>query len=122
MADEHVEGGRPDGRSYWREADARRMIEAWQSSGLSLKEFSRQHGIQSRRLARWSHRLGLTASPERPQFHPVHLITAQPIAASGEDPSIEIILPHGQRVGVRRGFAAEDLRSVLEVLEARVRC
>lgn len=121
MAEKHVAGGQLGGRKYWREADARRIIEAWQASGLSLREFSRQHGIHPRRLARWSRRLEHTAA-QRPQFHPVRLIAARVIAPPSGQPGIEIVLPHGHRVGVRDGFAAADLHSVLDVLEARVRC
>jgi transposase-like protein len=121
MAEKHVAGGQLGGRKYWREADARRIIEAWQASGLSLREFSRRHGIHPRRLARWSRRLEQAAA-QRPQFHPVRLIAARVITPPSDEPGIEIILPHGHRVGVRDGFSAADLHSVLDVLEARVRC
>jgi lambda repressor-like predicted transcriptional regulator len=121
MAEEHVAGVQLWSGKYWREADARRIIEAWQASGLSLREFSRRHGIHPRRLARWSRRLEQAAA-ERPQFHPVRLIAARVITPPSEEPGIEIILPHGHRVGVRHGFAAADLHGVLDVLEARIRC
>lgn len=41
-------------KSYWREADARVAIEAWRSSGLSLREFSRGTGIDKGRIRRWT--------------------------------------------------------------------
>src|SRR3990170_2798214 len=60
------------GRSYWREAEARVMVKAWQGSGSRLSRFARRHGVDPRRLSRWASRLeGSELSTMR--FHPVRL-------------------------------------------------
>jgi hypothetical protein len=99
-------------RRYWREAEARVIVEAWRASGESLGEFARRHRVDARRVARWAGRVeGSAVAPVR--FHPVRL--ARP--ADGGGSAIEIHLVGGQRVRVPSGFQAEDLRRVLAVLD-----
>ena len=57
---------------YWREADARVMVEAWRISGGTLSEFADRHGVDPKRIARWAWRLG-RPKPEAVHFHPVRL-------------------------------------------------
>lgn len=47
----------PDPASYWREPEARRVIDAWRQSGESVAAFGRRHGINVKRLRWWSKRL-----------------------------------------------------------------
>ena len=47
----------PDPASYWREPEARRVIDAWRQSGESVAAFGRRHGINVKRLRWWSQRL-----------------------------------------------------------------
>jgi hypothetical protein len=98
---------------YWREAEARVVVEAWRRSGETLSGFGRRYGVDPRRLARWARRLG-GGGDGSVRFHPVRLVAPSP-AAEGGGP-IEIQLAGGQRVRVPGGFAAEDLRRVLSVL------
>jgi hypothetical protein len=110
------------GQRYWREAEARVVIDAWQRSGESLSDFSHRHGILRQRLERWARRLGV--SEGRVRFHRVRLVerrrSAEAVEASGAP--IEIEWGPGRRVRVLPGFAAEDLGRVLEILEGRERC
>ena len=99
-------------RPYWREAEARIVVEAWRNSGASLSEFARRHRVEPERVARWAGRLASEAAPVR--FHPVRL--------AGSREAIEIHLVGGQRVRVAPGFEAEDLRRVLAVLDAGPPC
>jgi hypothetical protein len=110
------------GRPYWREAEARVVVEAWRSSGEALARFARRHGFEPRRLARWASRLE-RAADEEVRFHPVRLLE-QPVEPerSGSGAPIEIELAHGRRVCVPRGFEAEDLRRVLVVLGEVAAC
>ena len=105
-------------RPYWREAEARMVVEAWRTSGESLSQFAGRHRVEPGRVARWAARLrgGSTSAPVR--FHPVRL--AGPGDGSGA--AIEIHLVGGRRVRVAPGFQAEDLRRVLAVLEAGTPC
>jgi hypothetical protein len=62
-------------RWYWREADARVLVEAWRSSGEALWGLARRHGVEPRRLARWVSRLR-GAGVGALRFHPVRLVAA----------------------------------------------
>lgn len=101
------------GRSYWREADARRIVDAWRQSGEPVSRFAGRLGIDPRRVSRWASRL---ASPraEAVRFLPVRVAAE---GAEGRPASIEIEWGHGRRVRVAPGFATDDLRRVLAVLD-----
>lgn len=102
-------------RVYWREADARIVVEAWRNSGEGLSAFARRQRVERKRLARWVRRL--ERAGVRPlHFHPVRLVGRPP--ESGGGAPIEIQLAGGQRVRVAHGFEAEDLSRVLAVLAA----
>lgn len=106
-------------RSYWREADARRIVEAWRQSGDPVSLFAARLRVDPRRVSRWASRL------ERPEdatvrFHPVRV--AGDDAHGRGDACIDIEVGHGRRVRVAPGFAAEDLRRVLAVLAERLSC
>src|SRR5437867_5478398 len=60
-------------RGYWRESDARLLIEAWRSSGETLVRFARRHRVEHKRLARWVSRLD-GAGSGRLLLHPVRLV------------------------------------------------
>ena len=106
-------------RRYWREADARVLVEAWRNSGETLSGFARRHGVEPRRLARWVSRLS-GAGEGSLRFHPVRLVESPPETGGGAP--IEIQLAGGRRVRVPRGFETEDLRRVLVVLEEAATC
>jgi len=106
-------------RLYWREADARVVVEAWRNSGETLSAFARRHRVERKRLARWVRRLEQAGvGPLR--FHPVRLVES-PLETGGGAP-IEIQLAGGQRVRVAHGFQTEDLSRVLAVLAEAARC
>jgi hypothetical protein len=105
------------GRSYWREDDARRIVDGWRESGDPVSVFAARLGIDPRRVARWARRLA-----DRPheafRFVPVRVVDDRPDTRA----SIDIELGHGRRVRVAAGFAADDLRRVLAILDERVPC
>ncbi len=105
-------------RVYWREADARILIDAWRNSGESLSGFARRQGVGYKRLARWVRRLEGARGPVH--FHPVRLVESA--SESGGGAPIDIQLAGGQRVRVAHGFQTEDLRRVLAVLAEAARC
>ena len=109
-------------RGYWRESDARILVEAWRSSGETLARFARRHGVERPRLSRWVVRLEGVAG-EALRFHPVRLVDQRREPDSGgHGAPIEIQLNGGQRVRVPRGFEAEELRRVLAVLLETAKC
>lgn len=122
--------GAAAGQRYWREADARAVLRAWERSGEALTRFAATHGLKAGRLARWAKRLGRRetrrggrsgagAVPLKLRFHPVELVGG---ARGLETSAIEVVLLDGRRVRVPAGFAGDDLDRVLGVLEGRGRC
>lgn len=116
MAQSRIEG--VAGKRYWREAEARVVVGAWRRSGISLARFAREHRVEAARVARWAARLRAAEGAIR--FHPVRVVGAA-LEGEGSAP-LEIVLRDGRRVRVPRGFDAEDLHRVLEVLEGRTAC
>jgi hypothetical protein len=113
-------------KGYWREAEARLVVQAWRASGQSVEDFAAAHGLRGRRLSRWTRRLGqprrrpsepqTKPSPVKLHFHPVELVRGD---QSVRDVAIEISLGEKWRVRVPSGFAAEDLERVLQLLAGR---
>lgn len=104
-------------RLYWREAEARVVVEAWRKSGETLSAFARRYLVERERLARWARRLERAGVGQH--FHPVRLVE-RPVDTGGAP--IEIELAGGQRVRVAHGFETEDLSRVLAVLAEAARC
>jgi len=101
---------------YWREEDARVVVDAWRESGASLAGFCRSHGVASARLSRWAARLGREAAV---RFHPVRLTTG---GESAPRAGLEIEFPDGTTVRLPAGFALDDLRRILSALAPAPRC
>ena len=109
-------------RGYWRESEARTIVDAWRRSGETVTGFAQRHGFEPRRLARWVGRLD-GAADEPVRFHPVQLVERRPESEdTGSGGWIEIELADGHRVRVPRGFEADELRRVLAVLGEAARC
>jgi hypothetical protein len=100
---------------YWRKEQARVVVDAWRRAREPLAQFGRRHGIDPRRIARWSAKLKRGALSAI-RFHAVRL------ARAAEVGSIEIAFGDGWRVRVARGFDADDLRRLLAVLGERATC
>jgi hypothetical protein len=110
-------------RSYWRDADARVIVDAWRRSGQTRSAFATEHDLDPRRLRRWIARLA--GSPKRAvRFHPVRVVpppveSAPPPAGA---PAVEVLLPNGYVVRVSPQIAAGDLHAVLALLRDAPRC
>jgi hypothetical protein len=107
------------GRSYWRERDARRIVEAWRQSGEPISLFAGGLGVDPRRVSRWASRLE-RSEDARVRFHPVRVADDDPMGRGAA--CIDIEVGPGRRIRVAPGFAAEDLRRVLAVLDERTSC
>jgi hypothetical protein len=107
------------GRLYWRESDARRIVEAWRQTGEPVSLFAARLRVDPRRVSRWASRLE-RSEDARVHFHPVRVADDDAIGRGAA--CIEIEVGHGRRVRVAPGFAAEDLRRVLAVLDERTSC
>jgi transposase len=121
MADGGVCGDR---EQFWRV-----HVAGWKSSGLSLRLYSEQHGLKAGTLGYWNSRLkdraaespspGSLVSAAGTRFLAVQV--AEPVVAVPEpgDARIELALPGGCVVRVGRGFDAEALERLLEVVARR---
>lgn len=74
----------------WTAEDARRILAAWRSSGLSAAEFGRRHGFDKQRIGWWKKQLASSPKPTRQRKRggtrarlvPAKLV-AKPLSASG---------------------------------------
>jgi hypothetical protein len=105
----------------------RQRVEAWRASGKRSEDFCKGRDFSAGLLRHWAWRLGLTRKGQRPEpveQQPIRLarVVVPPqlrsrSAAWARD-GIEVEIGPA-RVHVRRGFDAETLRAVLDVLECR---
>lgn len=107
------------GLRYWRAADARVVVEAFERSGWTGAAFARRYGIRAERLRRWVRELEEEGRNDGAlRFHPVRVVQRR--EEREESPPrrrpIEIVTRRGARVRVPAGFRAEDLERVLVVL------
>lgn len=106
------------GRVYWRESEARQIVDAWRRSGELVSVFAGRLGIDRRRVSRWAARLEPTTDAAF-RFVPVRVADDR---AEGRGAAIDIELGHGRRVRVSAGFATDDLRRVLAILKEGMSC
>jgi len=91
----------PDERKKW--------ATRWRASGLSGRAFARKHGLQVESVYRWGREF-----PEVDAFTEV-------VVAPGRGPSLaalEVVLANGRVVRVRGEVDGNQLRAVVEALEA----
>lgn len=98
--------------SYWREADARKVVGEWKRSGRSVRQFASERGVSRQRLGRWVARLA-AESGTGVAFHPVRVVD---VSATVEQRPIEIVLAGGTVVRVPSGVDEAELVRVLTVL------
>ncbi len=110
-----------DREQFWRDHVAR-----WKS--MSLRLYSERHGLKAGTLGSWNSRLkaqaadALTslAGPEAAAtFLAVHVAEPALSAPDPRDDRIELALPGGCVVRIGRGFDAETLDRLLDVVERR---
>ena len=94
---------------YWREADARRVLDAWRATGSSMAAFARASGLPVERIRRWRRRLE-GADEEAPRF--VQLVVAD---RQQPAPSIKVHLD-GVTIEVPPGFDEDTLLRVVDLL------
>lgn len=93
---------------YWREADARVVIDAWQASGMSVSAFAHRYSLNVERLRRWRRRLEAADAPAGPRF--VQVVASRPVTTP-------LVLHVGDvRIDVPQDFDDETLARVLQVL------
>jgi len=68
----------------WKPEQARRELEAWRSSGLTLSEYAERRGVTTTRLSWWRARLGESSQPvSEMRLVPVTVMPAPKAASWG---------------------------------------
>jgi transposase-like protein len=108
MSEEIVEKKRASRKEQWQE-----RLADQQRSGLSVREYCKQHGIGEHALYYWRKRL-------RDQQQPVRFALVDRTAAHQVPTAegLELMLASGERLRIGTGVDATTLRTVLSALRA----
>jgi transposase-like protein len=101
-----------EGREVWA-----KRVERWRDSGLTLKEFAAEIGVNANTLAGWRWRLS-SRDGVSPVASGLRAPTVTPAVAPEVEP-LEIVLRSGHCVRVPARFDEAALRRVVAALEAR---
>ena len=119
-------GEQARGRRRWNERTARQVLEAWEASGESLREFARRMKLGQQRLSWWSKRLGgrqagvlSQAGPELPGFVPV--VVRPKRAVEALEQAAAVLRVEGARIELREltSASAAWAATLLETLQRR---
>lgn len=92
----------------------RRRLSDWQQSGVTGREFCRQHVLSEASFYAWRREIARrdqqqhSAKRAAPAFVPVRVVGGEPV---------EVVVRSGQTVRVGAGFDAAHLRAVVAALE-----
>ena len=99
----------------WTASQARRVLDRVARSGLSVKQFAREHGLGVERLYRWKRRLQ-RARPRADAAARFAEVTIRPSAVAG---TIEIELSGGVFLRIAGDARVDDTVAVLSRLPVR---
>ena len=116
---------------YWREEQARVVLEAWAASGQSMAAFARRHGLAVKRLRWWKRWLMPTTTSAHDEgdaldgtFVPVRVVgdevATEPVVDVGAAERLEVVVRGGRVIRVPDGFEPRTLARVVQTLEALV--
>ncbi len=91
----------------------RKIVDAWSSSGLSLRAFATREGVNVNSLWAWKKRLGGTRV-DAPSFVAVSLVPREAPSSS-----FELVLRDGMVLRIPSPFDEAALQRVVRVLEER---
>jgi hypothetical protein len=107
--------GKP--RDVEKERQWQRWIQQWRTSGLTIRAFCLRRGLSQPAFYRWRRVLADRGVRPRADADDLPLFVPVDLEPSGPTPTIEVLLPRGQRVAVRPGFDRATLAQVLAVRE-----
>ena len=112
----------PPRRRRWKIAEARSVLAALASSGLSLLEFASRNGVEPQRLRRWQRRLAREVRrPARAAGRavppPPALIELRPAPNARRGEPVEIVLVSGVVVRVAETIEPATLARLVAALE-----
>lgn len=88
------------GPQQWSEDDAKRVLAAWRSSGLSVNAFATRHGLRTKRVLWWRRRFSNWRSREKKKEKAPRLVPAVPISIPRTLPAVAIRLETGAVVEI----------------------
>ena len=101
-------------RRRWTVVEARAVLAALASSGLSQRAFAEREGYDTQRLRVWRQKLGVeNTAPPPPSF-----VEVQPRAAE----RVEVVLPSGVTLRVAESIDASLLRRFVDALDSTSPC
>lgn len=109
------------------------LIDEWRESGLGLRAFCDQNGLNFGTMSGWAYkrthkpaleqaRREVGAAEDTPAaaaFVPVRVVEVEPQQKSSDRSGVEVVIGEGRRIALGAGFDAETLRRVVVVLEGR---
>jgi transposase len=99
-------------------AEWQQRVTQWKKSGLTAEVFATRQGLNPRTLRWWSSALQRPAVGSAPIGF-ARLVAADAAPSPSVEPAIlDLVLPSGRIVRVRRGFDPALLRELLAVVEA----
>jgi transposase-like protein len=106
-------------QARWSASDARLILDALTSSGLTIPEFAREHRVDAQRLYVWRRRL---ATPARKDA-PIAFVQLQTPAPQAHAPArYELLLSSGETLRIEGGVVAADLTILLTALRGGRSC
>jgi transposase-like protein len=106
-------------QARWSASDARLILDALASSGLSISEFSRKHHVDAQRLYVWRRRLARSAGDDAP----IAFVQLQPPEPRAPAPTrYELLLSSGETIRIEGGVVAADLTILLNALRGGRSC
>ncbi len=97
----------------WTERDAKRALEAWRASGLSLPAWCRREGVRYERMRRWRVQLASGRRPQCAALLPIVVTESE----RTERPGFELEHARGWRLHVPSAFDEASLARLLRVVE-----
>lgn len=100
-------------------AEVDQLIAEYEASGLSRREFCTKHGLTVVTLDRYRKRRRerIESCPDDKRFLRVELCGGKPAGGAGQGNEVAVVLRSGRRIELRRGFDAEVLVQLMQVLE-----
>ena len=111
------QGHRRSGQKRSR-AEALQIAAEYESSGLSGPAFGAKHGLGLSTLVRYRKWYRESQAETKDRWLAVEISEPEQESASDTESKLSVLLSHGRRIEVKRGFDAVTLKQLLGLLES----